>query len=115
MKNNIKGIKTGKYKWELDIEAEDKRLQKEYNSEKTKEWKDTPKYIPVDESQEIQMLGHGLFAERDTIEEAKDWFYTMLDTVDDKESKYAMMIAFNVFWNTLANNYRIFEKEKTNE
>tara|TARA_Y100001963_G_scaffold87135_1_gene120467 strand:- start:9 stop:341 length:333 start_codon:yes stop_codon:yes gene_type:complete len=110
MKNNIKGIKTGKHKWELDLEGGEA-----HNSEKTKEWKDTPKYTPVDESQEIQMLGHGLFAERDTIEEAKDWFYTMLDTVDDKESKYAMMIAFNVFWNTLANNYRIFEKEKTNE
>jgi len=109
MKNNIKGIKTGKHKWELDLEGGEA-----HNSEKTKEWKDTPKYIPVDESQEIQMLGHGLFAERDTIDKALGYFNTMLDTVNDKVSKQAVNIAFNVFWNTLANNYRIFEKEKTN-
>ena len=37
----------------------------------------------------------------------------MLDTVKDKEDKFAMNLAFYVFWNTLADNYRIYTKETT--
>ena len=61
---------------------------------------------------EINLQGIGIIADRKTIKEAYDWFFEMLDTVHNKESKCAMNIAFHVFWNTLANNYRIYKKEK---
>jgi len=61
---------------------------------------------------EIILQSMGIVADRKTIKEAYDWFFVMLDTVHDKESKCAMNIAFHVFWNTLANNYKIYKNEE---
>ena len=97
MKNNIKGIKTEEDKWTLDLEAEEA-----YSSD-------------GDAMTEVKLQNVGMVADRGTIEEALKHFEMMLATVSDKEGKYAMNVAFYVFWNTLANNYRIYKKETTDE
>ena len=64
---------------------------------------------------QVKLNPNGMVADRDTIPEALEYFDKMLETVQGNSSKMAVHVAFNVFWNTLANNYRIFEKEKPNE
>ena len=67
------------------------------------------------EMEEVVLQKLGFVSSRKSIEEAQEHFMMMLDTVHHKEGKFAMNLAFYVFWNTLADNYRIYKKEKTNE
>ena len=67
------------------------------------------------EMTEVKLQKLGFVSSRKSIEEAQEHFMFMLDTVKDKEDKFAMNLAFYVFWNTLADNYRIYKKEKTDE
>ena len=65
------------------------------------------------EMTEVKLQKLGFVSSRESIEEAQEHFMFMLDTVKDKEDKFAMNLAFYVFWNTLADNYRIYKKETT--
>ena len=67
------------------------------------------------EMEEVVLQKLGFVSSRESIEEAQEHFMFMLDTVKDKEDKFAMNLAFYVFWNTLADNYRIYTKEITDE
>ena len=67
------------------------------------------------EMTEVKLQKLGFVSSRESIEKAQEHFMFMLDTVHDKESKFAMNLAFYVFWNTLADNYRIYTKETTDE
>ena len=52
---------------------------------------------------------HGLFGERKTVDEAKEYFEKMVEAMP-KEHKMPMYTAFYVFWNTLARNYTLTER-----
>ena len=52
-----------------------------------------------------------MVAERKTIKEAENYFITLQDTIQDKDAKFVMFVAFYVLWNTLANNYEVYLKE----
>ena len=67
------------------------------------------------EMTEVKLQKLGFVSSRESIEKAQEHFMFMLDTVKDKEDKFAMNLAFYVFWNTLADNYRIYTKETTDE
>ena len=56
-----------------------------------------------------------MVAERKTIKEAENYFITLQDTIQDKEAKFVMFVAFYVLWNTLANNYDVYLKENKEE
>ena len=58
----------------------------------------------------MELKAHGLFGERDTIEEAVDYFDLVVKAMPQEE-QLPMLTAFYVFWNTLANNYTITERE----
>lgn len=92
--NNIKGIKTEEDKWTLDLKAEEA-----YSSD-------------GDAMTEVKLQKLGFVSSRESIEKAQEHFMFMLGTVKDKEDKFAMNLAFYVFWNTLADNYRIYKKEQ---
>ena len=53
-----------------------------------------------------------MFASRETIEEALDYFYKMMDSVHDRETKMAVYTGFMVVYNTLAIHYEIHAIKK---
>ena len=57
---------------------------------------------------ELQM--HGLFGKRDTIQEATEYFEEMVRAFPS-EDRMPMYTAFYVFWNTIAANYTLTERE----
>jgi len=59
----------------------------------------------------MELQAHGLFGERDTIEEAVDYFDTVVKAMPGEE-QLPMLTAFYVFWNTIARNYTLTEREK---
>ena len=59
----------------------------------------------------MELKAHGLFGERDTIEEAVDYFDIVVKAMPQEE-QLPMLTAFYVFWNTLANNYTITERKE---
>ena len=61
---------------------------------------------------QVKLNANGMVADRDTIPEALEYFNKMLETVQDNSSKMAVHVGFNVFWNTLANNSRIYKREE---
>ena len=61
---------------------------------------------------ELQM--HGLFGERETISEATEYFEDVVRALP-AEDRMPMYTAFYVFWNTIARNYTLNQKGKSNE
>ena len=58
----------------------------------------------------MELKAHGLFGERDTIEEAVEYFSLVIEAMPVEE-RMPMYTAFNVLWNTIANNYTLTERE----
>ena len=58
----------------------------------------------------MELQAHGLFGERDTIEEAVDYFDAVVKAMPEEE-QLPMLTAFYVFWNTIARNYTLTERE----
>ena len=61
----------------------------------------------------LELKIHGLFGERDTIQEATEYFEDVVRAMPAEE-RMPMYTAFYVFWNTIARNYTLTER-KTNE
>ena len=51
-----------------------------------------------------------LFGSRDTIDDAVEYFEAVVKAMPTEE-RMPMYTAFYVFWNTLANNYTLTERE----
>ena len=58
----------------------------------------------------MELQAHGLFGERDTIDEATEYFEDVVRAMP-VEDRMPIMTGFYVFWNTLANNYTLTERE----
>ena len=54
----------------------------------------------------MKLQAHGLFGERDTIDEAVEYFETVVKAMPAEE-RMPMYTAFYVFWNTIARNYTL--------
>ena len=54
----------------------------------------------------MKLQAHGLFGERDTIEEATEYFEDVVRAMPEEE-RMPMYTAFYVFWNTIARNYTL--------
>ena len=61
----------------------------------------------------MELRPHGLFGERDTIDEAVNYFGEVVKAMP-KEERLPMYTAFYVLWNTIAKNYTLTER-KNNE
>ena len=58
----------------------------------------------------MELQTHGLFSSRDTIDEAVEYFDTVVKAMPQKE-QLPMLTAFYVLWNTIAKNYTLTERE----
>ena len=58
----------------------------------------------------MNLKAHGLFGERDTIDEAVEYFEDVVRAMPAEE-RTPMYTAFYVFWNTIARNYTLTERE----
>ena len=58
----------------------------------------------------MKLQVHGLFGERDTIDEAVEYFDKVIKAMPTEE-RLPMYTAFYVFWNTIAKNYELTERE----
>ena len=58
----------------------------------------------------MELQVHGLFGERNTIDEATEYFDKVIQAMP-KEERLPMYTAFYVFWNTIARNYTLTERE----
>ena len=58
----------------------------------------------------MELQIHGLFGERKTIGEAVEYFSLVIEAMPVEE-RMPMYTAFNVLWNTIANNYTLTERE----
>ena len=58
----------------------------------------------------MELQAHGLFGERDTIDEATEYFDAVVKAMP-AEDRMPMYTAFYVFWNTIARNYTLTERE----
>ena len=58
----------------------------------------------------MELQVHGLFGERDTIEEATEYFEDVIKAMPERD-RMPMYTAFYVFWNTIARNYTLTERE----
>ena len=59
----------------------------------------------------MKLQVHGLFGERNTIDEATEYFEDVVKAMPEEE-RMPMYTAFYVFWNTIANNYTLTEREE---
>ena len=59
----------------------------------------------------MELQIHGLFGERDTIDEATEYFEDVVKAMP-AEDRMPMYTAFYVFWNTIARNYTLTERNK---
>ena len=57
----------------------------------------------------LELQIHGLFGERDTIGEAVEYFEDVVKAIP-AEDRMPMYTAFYVFWNTIARNYTLTER-----
>ena len=62
----------------------------------------------------MELQIHGLFGERNTIEEATEYFEAVVRAMPTEE-RMPMYTAFYVFWNTIARNYTLTERINKNE
>ena len=53
-----------------------------------------------------------MVSQRKTITEAENYFVALSDTVQDKEAKFVMFVAFYILWNTIARNYDVYLKDQ---
>jgi hypothetical protein len=51
-----------------------------------------------------------LFSSRDTIDEAVEYFEDVMKAMPEQD-RLPIMTGFYVFWNTIANNYTLTERE----
>ena len=58
----------------------------------------------------MELQAHGLFGERKTIDEATEYFDAVVKAMPAEE-RMPMYTAFYVFWNTIARNYTLTERE----
>ena len=58
----------------------------------------------------MELQIHGLFGERKTIDEAVEYFDDVVRAMP-AEDRLPMTTAFYVFWNTIARNYILTERE----
>ena len=58
----------------------------------------------------MKLQEHGLFGKRDTIDEAVEYFDDVVKAMPSDE-RLPMYTAFYVFWNTIAKNYELTERE----
>ena len=58
----------------------------------------------------MELQIHGLFGERKTIGEATEYFEDVVRAMP-AEDRMPMYTAFYVFWNTIARNYTLTERE----
>ena len=58
----------------------------------------------------MKLQEHGLFGKRDTIDEAVEYFDMVIKAMPTEE-RLPMYTAFYVFWNTIAKNYELTERE----
>ena len=63
---------------------------------------------------EIKVERHGLFGSRETLTEAIDSFNAMIQSMP-KENRFPIITALYVLKNTLAEKYRVFERETIND
>jgi hypothetical protein len=59
----------------------------------------------------MELQAHGLFGERDTIEEAVEYFDNVIMALPEEE-RLPIMTAYYVFWNTIARNYTLTERKQ---
>ena len=59
----------------------------------------------------MELQIHGLFGERDTIDEATEYFEDVVRAMPEEE-RMPMYTAFYVFWNTIARNYTLTERKQ---
>ena len=57
-----------------------------------------------------KMKAHGLFGERDTIDEAVEYFEDIVRAMPS-EDRMPIITGFYVFWNTIARNYILTERK----
>jgi len=58
----------------------------------------------------MELQIHGLFGERDTIDEAVEYFDDVIMALPEEE-RLPMATGFYVFWNTIARNYTLTERK----
>ena len=58
----------------------------------------------------MKLQAHGLFGARDTVDEAVEYFEDVVRAMPAEE-RIPMYTAFYVFWNTIARNYTLTERE----
>ena len=58
----------------------------------------------------MKLQAHGLFGARDTVDEAVEYFETVVKAMPVEE-RMPMYTAFYVFWNTIARNYTLTERK----
>ena len=63
---------------------------------------------------EIKLERHGLFGSRETLTEAIDYFNFIIHSMP-KEDRFPMITGLYVLRNTLAEKYRVFEREAIND
>ena len=59
----------------------------------------------------MELRENNLFGSRKTIEEAVEYFSLVIEAMPVEE-RMPMYTAFNVLWNTIANNYTLTERKQ---
>ena len=59
----------------------------------------------------VNVKPHGLFGSRETLEDAQTYMMDIIQAMP-KDERMPMLTGFYVFWNTLALNYNVTEKEQ---
>ena len=62
----------------------------------------------------MELQIHGLFGERNTIDEATEYFEDVVKAMPVEE-RMPMYTAFYVFWNTIARNYILTERDNSED
>lgn len=64
------------------------------------------------EADVVRLTPFGLFASRDTIEEAQEYFVQLMETWREGEiPKPYMITAYYILWNTIARNFDLVPKK----
>ena len=58
----------------------------------------------------MELKEHNLFGSRNTIDEAVEYWEDIMTAMPEQD-RLPIITAFYVFWNTLANNYTLTERE----
>tara|TARA_Y100001951_G_C11049185_1_gene134613 strand:- start:18 stop:221 length:204 start_codon:yes stop_codon:yes gene_type:complete len=62
----------------------------------------------------MELKEHNLFGSRDTIDEAVEYWEDIMKAMPEQD-RLPIITAFYVFWNTLANNYTLTERENNED